>query len=180
VLRHRSLLNGSGGTGSGFYPLRRTAGRVDRTQGAVAGDRRGLVRVGVKRTVKGSQISRLYTTRWARRSRNHSISVGGFAALRHILTIEPLACESRVSKAVIGRFLPFQNGRYWPIAVSQRVSKGIEPCVDASLLSQRDQVFDAILLNDATHIIGAACIHMQKALPEPGQPLIEIDQHLHQ
>ena len=105
-----------GGTGSGFYPLRRTAGCVDRTQGAVAGDRRGLVRVGVKRTVKGSQISRLYTTRWARRSRNHSISVGGFAALRHILTIEPLAGESRVSKAVIGRFLPFQNGRYWPVA----------------------------------------------------------------
>ncbi len=84
--------------------------------GAVAGDRRGLVRVGVQRTVKGSQISRFYTTRWARRSRNHSISVGGFAALRHILTIEPLAGESRVSKAVIGRFLPFQNGCYWPVA----------------------------------------------------------------
>lgn len=72
--------------------------------------------MGVKRTVKGSQISRLYTTRWARRSRNHSISVGGFAALRHILTIERLAGKSRVSKAVIGRFLPFQNGRYWPLA----------------------------------------------------------------
>jgi len=73
-----------------------------------------------------------------------------------------------------------QNACFWPIAVSQRVSKGIEPCVDASLLSQRYQVFDAILLNDATHIIGAACIHMQKALTGPGQPLIEIDQHLHQ
>jgi hypothetical protein len=128
VLRHRSLLNGGGGAGSGFYPLRRTAGRVDRTQGAVAGDRRGLVRVGVKRTVKGSQISRFYTTRWARRSRNHSISVGGFAALRHILTIEPLAGESRVSKAVIGRFLPFQNGRYWPVAAFRGGQLWVDSC----------------------------------------------------
>lgn len=111
VLRHRSFLNDRRGGWVWLLAFAHTAGRVDLIQGPVAGEMRGLVRVGDKRTVRGSQISRLYTTRWARRSRNHSISVGGFAALRHILTIEPLAGESRVSKAVIGRFLPFQNGR---------------------------------------------------------------------
>ncbi len=36
--------------------------------------------------------------------------------------------QSRVSKAVIGRFLPFQNGRYWPVAAFREGQLWVDSC----------------------------------------------------
>jgi hypothetical protein len=64
--------------------LRRTAGRVDRIEGPVAGDTRGRVRIGNERAVKGNQIAPARYQYLSNGLGTHASSVGGFAVNRHV------------------------------------------------------------------------------------------------